>query len=96
MLTSAFVLITLLPLQASPGAKQPIALNKPLAVGAFVDSARILGFPKFKLRDGNGNPYLPEKTLLQEPLANIQDSAGVTPIVEINKRKAYIASNVRR
>ena len=96
MLTSAFVLITILPLQASPAGATPISLNKPLAVATFVDSARILGLPKLKLRDSNGNPYLPEKTLLQEPLANIQDSAGMTLRSDINKRKAYIASYVRR
>ena len=96
MLTSAFVLITLLPLQVSPTGRNAPGFNKPLAVAVFVDSARILGLPKFKLRDGNGNPYLPEKVLLQEPLAHIQDSAGITLVSEINRRKAYIASYVRR
>ena len=96
MLTSALVLITLLPLQASPSGRNAPSFNRPLAVAVFVDSARILGLPKFRLRDGNGNPYLPEKVLLQEPLAHIQDSAGITLASDTNKRKAYIASYVRR
>ena len=96
MLTSAFVLMTILPLQVCPSGQGAIPLNKPVAVGAFVDSAKILGLPKFKLRDRNGNPYHPDKTLLQEPLAHIQESAGISLMSEINKRKTYIASYVRR
>jgi len=96
MLTSAFVVITLLPLQISPGGKYSPLLGKPLAVAAFVDSAKILGLPKFKLRDSNGNPYLPDKTLLQEPLATLHDHAGIVFASEVNKRKAYILSYVRR
>jgi hypothetical protein len=96
MLISALVLITLLPFQVSPSGKSSIPLNRPLAVAAFVDSAKILGLPKFKLRDSNGNPYLPEKILLQEPLAIVHDSAGIIFTSEVNKRKAYIQSYVRR
>jgi hypothetical protein len=96
MLTSAFVLITLLPLQASPTGRNTPSFNKPLAVAVFVDSAKILGLPKFRLRDSNGNLYLPHKALLQEPMAHIQASAGITTAGEINSRKAYIASYVRR
>jgi hypothetical protein len=96
MLTSALVIFTMLPIQACPSGQAPTPLNKPLAVAAFIDAARILGLPKFKLRDVKGNPYLSEKTLLQEPLAHIQDSAGITLVSEISKRKAYIASYVRR
>ena len=65
-------------------------------VGSFIDCAKILGLPKFKLRDSNGNPYLADKILLQEPLAIVHDSAGITFSSEINKRKAYILSYVRR
>lgn len=93
---SSFVFITLLPLQISPTGKSTVPLSKPLAVAAYVDTAKILGLPRFKLRDGNGNPYLPEKTLLQEPLAMVHDSAGIIFTSEVNKRKAYIQSYVRR
>jgi hypothetical protein len=93
---SALVFVTLLPLQVSPTGKSAVPLFKPLAVAAFVDSARILGLPKFKLRDSNGNPYLPDKVLLQEPLATLHDSAGIVFTAEVNKRKAYILSYVRR
>ena len=96
MLISALVLITLLPLQVSPSGKSSILLNRPLAVAAFVDSAKILGLPKFKLRDSNGNPYLPDKALLQEPLATVHDHAGIVFASEVSKRKAYILSYVRR
>jgi len=96
MLTSALVLITLIPLQVSPSGRSAIPLNTPLAVAAFVDAAKILGLPKFRLRDSSGNPYLPDKALLQEPLATIHDQAGIIFTSEINKRKAYIRSYVRR
>jgi len=93
---SSLVFVSLLPLQVSPVGKSGVPLSRPLAVAVFVDSARILGLPKFKLRDGNGNPYLPDKALLQEPLATLYDSAGIVFTAEVNKRKAYILSYVRR
>ena len=96
MLTSALVLITLIPLQVSPCGKSMISLNAPLAVAVFVDIAKILGLPKFRLRDSGGNPYLPDKVLLQEPLAIVHDQAGIIVTTEVNKRKAYIRSYVRR
>lgn len=96
MLISAYVLITLMPLQVSPTGKSGVPLGTPLAVAAYVDASRILGLPKFRLRDSNGNPYLPDKALLQEPLAVIHESAGITFLAEVNKRKAYILSYVRR
>lgn len=96
MLTSALVLITLIPLQVSPSGKSVVSLSTPLAVAAFVDTSKILGLPKFRLRDGNGNPYMPEKTLLQEPLAIVHESVGIIFTSEVNKRKAYIQSYVRR
>lgn len=96
MLTSALVLITLMPLQVSPGGHSSISLGTPLTVVAFVDAARILGLPKFRLRDSNGNPYQPDKALLQEPLATVYDHAGIVFTSEVNKRKAYIRSYVRR
>lgn len=96
MLTSALVLVALIPLQVSPSGKLGISLNTPLAVAAFVDTAKILGLPKFRLRDSSGNPYLPNKTLMQEPLAVVHDQAGIIFTSEVNRRKAYIQSYVRR
>jgi hypothetical protein len=93
---STLVFITLMPLQVSPAGKSTVPLSKPLAVAAYVDASKILGLPKFRLRDGNGNPYLPEKTILQEPLAMVHDSAGIIFTSEVNKRKAYIQSYIRR
>ena len=92
---SALVFITFMPLQVSPTGKSTVPLSRPFAVAAYVDASRILGLPKFKLRDGNGNPYLPDKILLQEPLAIVHDSAGIIFTGEVNKRKAYIQSYVR-
>ena len=96
MLTSALVLVTLMPLQVSPSGNSAVTLSTPLAVAAFVDTAKILGLPKFRLRDSNGNPYLPDKALLQEPLAMVHDQAGIIFTGELNKRKAYIRSYVKR
>lgn len=96
MLTSAFVLMTLLPLQISPLGGRVLSLHRPITVAAFIDTAKILGLPKFRLRDSNGNPYLPDKALLQEPLAVIHESAGIIFVSEVNQRKAYILSYVRR
>ena len=96
MLTSALVVFSLMPLQVSPGGNLAIPLGTPLAVAAFVDTAKILGLPKFRLRDSSGNPYLPDKALLHEPLATVNDHAGIVFTSEVNKRKAYIRSYVRR
>jgi hypothetical protein len=96
MLTSALVVFSLMPLQVSPRGNSTIPLSTPLAVAAFVDTAKILGLPKFRLRDSGGNPYLPDKVLLQEPLATVNDHAGIIFTSEVNKRKAYIRSYVRR
>jgi hypothetical protein len=85
-----------MPLQVSPAGKSGVPLSTPLAVAVYVDTSRILGLPKFRLRDRNGNPYLPDKTLLQEPLAMVHYSAGIIFTGEVNKRKAYIQSYVRR
>lgn len=85
-----------MPLQVSPAGKSGVPLSTPLAVAAYVDTSKILGLPKFRLRDGNGNLYLADKTLLQEPLAMVHDSAGIIFTGEVNKRMAYIQSYVRR
>ncbi len=96
MLTSALVLIAMLPFQVSPSGKNAIPLNQPLAVAVFVDSAKILGLPKFKLRDSNGNRYQPEKTLMQEPMATLQQSAGVAYYSQDSLRMAYIRAYIKR
>lgn len=96
MLTSALVVFSLIPLQVSPRGNLAISLNTPLAVVAFVDTAKILGLPKFRLRDSAGNPYIQDKALLQEPLAMVHNSAGIIFTSETNKRKAYIQRYVRR
>jgi hypothetical protein len=67
-----------------------------LAVAAFVDSARIIGLPKFKLRDAKGNLYLPHKAMLQEPTAIVQQHAGVPMVSNVTARKAHINSYIRR
>ena len=93
---STLVLISLMPLQVSPTGTSQVPISRPLAVAAFVDSAKILGLPKFRLRDSNGNPYFSDKALLQEPLATVYDQAGIIFTSEVNKRKAYIRNYVRR
>ena len=92
---SSLVLITLMPLQISPTGQSPVPISKPLAVTALVDTAKILGLPKFRLRDSNGNPYFANKAMLQEPLATIDHHAGVVFLIKVNRRKTYIQSYVR-
>lgn len=96
MLTSALVLITMLPFQISPSGKYAVPLNHPLTVAVFVDGAKILGLPKFKLRDSSGNRYQPEKTLLQEPMALVLQNAGVMYFSQDGLRKTYIQAYIRR
>ena len=92
---SAVVFVTFMPLQVSPTGKSAVPISKPLAVAAFVDSAKILGLPKLRLRDAKGNPYFADKAMRQEPLATIHDHAGLVTVSEVNARKAYIMSYVR-
>jgi len=97
MLTSALVLIALLPLQISTTGRGPMPLNRPLTVAVFLDVAKILGLPKFKLRDSRGNLYVPDKALLQEPLAIIYANANIViSDTAMSQRKQYINSYVRR
>lgn len=93
---STLVLIALIPLQVSPTGNSTVPISKPLAVAAFVDSAKILGLPKFKLRDAKGNLYSPYRAMLQEPSAIVHQHAGVPMVSEVTMRKAYINSYVRR
>ena len=92
---STLVIISLMPLQISPSGNSTVPLSKPLAVAAFVDSAKILGLPKFKLRDSSGNLYFPYKAMMQEPLAIVQLHAGTPVSNDQMLRKAYINSYVR-
>ena len=96
MLTSALVLITLMPLQVSPSGAAMLPLNKPLAVAAFIDSAQILGLPKFRLRDSSGNLYFAHRALLQEPAAVLYRDSGMMLVSYQTRRKAYINAYVRR
>lgn len=96
MLTSALVFITLMPLLVSPSGADMLPLNRPLAVTAFIDSAQILGLPKFRLRDSSGNPYFAHRALLQEPAAVLYRDSGLLMVSHQTKRKAYINSYVRR
>jgi hypothetical protein len=93
---STLIFITILPLQILPSGHSTAPITKPLAVAAFVDSARIIGLPKFKLRDAKGNLYYPHKATLQEPAAIVQQHAGMPMVSNMTARKAYINSYVRR
>ena len=93
---STLVFMTLMPLQVSPSGNSPAPISRPLVVAAFVDSAKILGLPKFKLRDAKGNLYFPYKAMTQEPLAIVQQHAGMPIVNDVTIRKAYINSYVRR
>lgn len=87
----------LLPLQIAAYSGNHMRPNHFFLVSSFVDTARILGLPKFRLRDSNGNPYLPDKVLTQEPLAMIYASADIVFSPAANaQRKQYILSYVRR
>jgi hypothetical protein len=93
---STLIFITIMPLQVSPSGYSPAPIKRPLTVAAFVDSARIIGLPKFKLRDSKGNMYFPHKAMLQEPSAIVQQHAGIPMVSNVTARKAYINSYVRR
>ena len=67
----------LLPAQIATQPGSGAAFEPFFVVGAFVDCAKILGLPKLRLRDKNGNPYLPDKAMSQEPLAQILSSANI-------------------
>ena len=93
---STLVFVTFMPLQVSPTGQSTVPLSRPLAVSAFVDSARILGLPKLKLRDSKGNLYSPYKAMMQEPSAIVLQHAGMPMVSDITMRKAYIQSYVKR
>jgi len=95
---SSLILITFLPLQVSPSGKSTLPLSRPLAVAAFIDTAKILGLPKMRLRDSNGNLYIPHKVMMNEPYALVHQSAGMPMpnVSDLTVRKAYIQSYVKR
>ena len=93
---STLVFVTLMPLQVSPTGQSTVPLSRPLAVAAYVDTAKILGLPKFKLRDSKGNLYSPYKAMMQEPSAIVLQHAGMPMVSDITMRKAYIQSYVKR
>jgi hypothetical protein len=95
MLTSAFLLATILPFEVTPRDAIAPSLNRPVTVAAFVDSAKIMGLPRLKLRDSSGNRYIPNKAMLFEPAALIHEQAG-TVGESINPRKAFIQGYLRR
>jgi hypothetical protein len=96
MLTSALLLATILPFEIT--SKEAIApsLGKPITVTAFIDSAKILGLPRLKLRDSGGNRYIPNKAMAFEPLAQVNQHAGTPTGDKINPRKAFIQSYLKR
>jgi hypothetical protein len=73
-----------------------LPLNQPLAVAAFIDSAQILGLPKFRLRDSNGNLYFANRSQLHEPAAVLYRESGTLLMINQTKRKAFINAYVRR
>ena len=93
---STLVFVTIMPLQVSPTGQSTVPLSRPLAVAAYVDTAKILGLPKFKLRDSKGNLYSPYKAMMQEPSAIVLQHAGMPMVSDITMRKAYIQSYVKR
>jgi hypothetical protein len=93
---STLVFFTLMPLQVSPTGQSTVPLSRPLVVAAYVDTAKILGLPKFKLRDSKGNIYSPYKAMMQEPSAIVLQHAGMPMVSDITMRKAYIQSYVKR
>jgi hypothetical protein len=93
---STLVFVTFMPLQVSPTGQSTVPLSRPLAVAAYVDTAKILGLPKFKLRDSKGNLYSPYKAMMQEPSAIVLQHAGMPMVSDITIRKAYIQSYVKR
>lgn len=94
MLTSALLLATILPFEVTPKDAIPPYLDRPITVAAFVDSAKILGLPRLKLRDASGNRYIPNKAMLFEPAALLHQQAG-TAGEKINPRRAFIQGYLR-
>jgi hypothetical protein len=95
MLTSALLLASILPFEITPKDAIAPSFNRPVTVAAFVDSAKILGLPRLKLRDSNGNRYTPNKAMAFEPAALVHQQAG-TAGERVNPRKAFIQGYLKR
>lgn len=95
MLISALILVTVLPFELTPKEAIAPSLDRPIAVAAFVDSAKIAGLPRLKLRDASGNRYIPNKAMLFEPAALVQQQAD-TVGEKINPRRAFIRGYLKR
>jgi hypothetical protein len=93
---ACLVFMTLLPLQVSSIGQSPAPISKPVLVAAFVDIAKIMGLPKFRLRNSQGHPYVAHQALVHEPLAIVQSHAGMANLSDLNLRKAYIQTYIKR
>jgi hypothetical protein len=95
MLTSALLLSTILPFEVTPKDALAPSLARPVTVAAFVDSAKILGLPRLKLRDAIGNRYIPNKAMMFEPTALVHQQAG-TAGERVNPRRDFIQGYLKR
>ena len=95
MLTSALLIATILPFEVTPKDAFAPSLVRPVTVAAFVDTAKILGLPKLKLRDSNGNRYIPNKAMAFEPAALVNQQA-LTASEKINPRRAFIQGYLKK
>lgn len=96
MLTSALLFATILPFEITQKNAIAPSLNQPVTVAAFVDSAKILGLPRLKLRDASGNRYIPNKAMIFEPFTLVHQQAGIVTGGKINPRRAFIQSYLRQ
>ena len=95
MLTSALLIPTILPFHITAKDATAPSLARPVTVATFVDCAKILGLPRLKLRDSNGNRYIPNKAMAFEPEALVHQQAG-TAGERINPRRAFIQGYLKR
>jgi hypothetical protein len=95
MLTSALLIATILPFEITPKEAIAPSLVRPVTVAAFVDTAKILGLPRLKLRDSNGNRYIPNKAMAFEPAALVNQQA-LTASEKINPRRAFIQGYLKK
>jgi hypothetical protein len=97
MISGVVLMTLLLPAQIAAYSSPERGVRPLFVVGAFVDSARILGLPKFRLRDSKGGLFMADKVLLQESLALIHREAGVLASeLDSSKRKLYILAYLKR
>lgn len=96
MLISALILATIIPFELTPKDAVAPPLDRPIAVAAFVDSAKIAGLPRLKLRDSDGNRYIPNKAMRFEPAALIHLHAGTVVEEKTHSRRAFIQGYLKR